>query len=167
MAKLRPLVQKWSGNEDVLNFDNDNWYFPLYIASLHGHADAVQLLVDTPGIDANKVNVEGLTAIMRAACKGHLNIVRVLLAVPGIDLNKRATYGFHKGKTALGLAMTRSAIYSDQEWARKLECAVLLRAAGAHDEGDFFRAAEAHNEGDFAVDNDDDENDEEEEYGWV
>ena len=50
--------------------------------------------------------------------------------------------------------MTRYAGYSDEEWARRQECAVLLRAAGAHDEGD------------YESDNDDDENDEEEEYGW-
>ena len=120
-----------------------------------GHADAVQLLVDTPGVDANKVDGAGWTAIMRAACDGHPNIVRVLLAVPGIDLNIRIIGGFpsYRGKTALDLAM--GAVSSDPgRWARMQECAALLRAAGAHDEGD------------FESDNDDDENDEEEEYGW-
>ena len=144
MAKLIPLVQKWSGNEDMLNWDDDgNGYFPLltaggeffplFIASMKGHADAVQLLVNTPGVDANKVDCMGWTAIMEAAYSGHPNIVRVLLAVPGIDLNKRATGGGCKGKTALGLAMTRHAWHSDERWARIQECAVLLRAAGAQE----------------------------------
>ena len=137
MAKLRPLVEKWSGNEDVLNLDNagGNWYFPLYIASMYGHADAVQLLADTPGVDANKVISGGWTAIMEAACYGLPNIVRVLLAVPGIDLNTRATsYSWgNKGRTALGIAMVRGVLQSDEEWARVQECAVLLRAAGAQE----------------------------------
>ena len=133
MAKLRPLVQKWSGNKHVLNWENAGGfgYFPLYIASLNGHADAVQRLVDTPGVDANKVDGEGWTAIMPAAHYGHPNIVRVLLAVPGIDLNKRATDKVYKGLTALRIAMWRDAWHGDEQWARKQECAVLLRAAGA------------------------------------
>ena len=66
---------------------------------------------------------------MYAAFNGHLNVLRVLLAVPGIDLNKRATGGGYKGKTALGIAMTRGDWHSDEMWARKQEYAVLLRAA--------------------------------------
>ena len=167
MAKLRPLVQSWSGNEDVLNWDNaGTGFFPLLIASWHGHADAVQILVDSPGVDANKVTSGGFSAIIGAAYFGRLNVLRVLLAVPGIDLNKRATCEVYKGKTALGIAMTRDAEQSDEAWARKQECAVLLRAAGAHDEGDFESDNdddENDDEGDFESDNDDDENDEEEE----
>jgi len=137
MAGLRPLVKKWSGNEDVLNLLNwadDGGYFPLFEASFQGHADLVQLLVDTPSIDANKVDGNGWTAMMTAAYCGHPNVVRVLLAVPGIDLTKRATGGYWtKGKTALGIAMTRDDDEGDEEWARKQECEALVRAAGAHE----------------------------------
>ena len=134
MAKLRPLVQKWSGNEDVLNWDNaGGWGFPLYNASAAGRADAVQLLVDIPGVDANKVTSGGFSAMMGAACNGHPNVVRVLLAVPGIDLNKRATGEVYMGESALGIAMTRGAFIGDEQWARVEECAALLRAAGAQE----------------------------------
>ena len=70
---------------------------------------------------------------MTAVYHGRPNVLRVLLAVPGIDLNKRATGGGCKGKTALGLAMTWRDWQSDEEWARKQEYAVLLRAAGAQE----------------------------------
>ena len=41
-----------------------------------------------PGVDINRADKYGDTAIMRAACKGHAEVVRVLLAAPGIDVNK-------------------------------------------------------------------------------
>ena len=51
VAALRPLVQEWSGNEDVLNWANpvDDGLTPLIIGSAKGNLAAVQLLVATPG----------------------------------------------------------------------------------------------------------------------
>ena len=39
------------------------------------------------GIDVDRQDEGGYTAIMQAASSGHTEVVRVLLAVPGIDLN--------------------------------------------------------------------------------
>lgn len=131
MAKLRSLVTKWSGNEDILNWIQYDGSFPLLMASAGGFVDAVQLLVNTPGVNVNKTrDTDGGTAIMRAAYNGHRNVVRILLAVPGIDLSKRVTDGFRKGKTALSLAMTRAGA-GYEEWARMQDCAALLRSVGA------------------------------------
>ena len=51
VAALRPLLQEWSGHADVLNWANPGYFdwHPLLIASELGNAEAVKLLLSTPG----------------------------------------------------------------------------------------------------------------------
>ena len=88
-----------------------------------GHTEVVRALLAAPGIDLNKVNKDGMTAVMLAASRGHIEVVMTLLAAPGIDINKRATRGEYEGKMALGIAIDRN----------HYETAALLRAAGAEE----------------------------------
>ena len=75
------------------------------VAARKGHTEVVKALLAVPGVDVNKAEEDGWTAIMGPAWNGHTEVVRALLAMPGIDVNKRATDGWAKGKTALGLAL--------------------------------------------------------------
>lgn len=130
--KLQALMTKWKGNKDVLGYD-DGRQSAVHVASQNGHVDAVKILLDTPFFDVNRLcrdySISGWTPIMMAADSGHPNVVRFLLAVPGIDLSLRTKLG----KTVLGLASTRDGHTDDARWARKQECAALLRVAGARE----------------------------------
>ena len=122
-AALRPLVQEWSGH-DVLNwaYPGEDRMTPLIIGSRWNKLEPVQLLLATPGevrcylshsrlsafnntqrtppsllspgIDVNKANKHGNTAILYAADCGHIEITRALLAAPGIDVNKANNDGW-------------------------------------------------------------------------
>jgi ankyrin repeat protein len=50
--------------------------------------DTVQELLQLPGIDVNKADQNGYTALIWASSRGHLQIVKELLKQPGIDVNK-------------------------------------------------------------------------------
>ena len=86
------------------------------------YVTVVTALLAAPGIDINKADNDGTTAVMQAAYEGHTEVVRALLAAPGIDLNTRATGGreWAIAKTALGFAVHTN----------KAAAAALLRAAG-------------------------------------
>ena len=73
------------------------------------------------GIDVNKTDDDGWTAVMYAALKSHTEVLRALLAAPDVDIGKAVTRGPHKGKTALGMAIHHN----------KPEATALLRAAAA------------------------------------
>jgi ankyrin repeat protein len=69
-------------------------------AAREGHADAVQELLKTPGIDVNATDEEGNTALIEAARFGHDHVAQVLLAA-GADTKVRDK----NGKTPLMLAV--------------------------------------------------------------
>ncbi len=56
------------------------------------------------GIDVNKADQRGWTALTLAANEGHVEIVRALLATPGIDVNAKMS---RSGMTALMRAATK------------------------------------------------------------
>ena len=87
--------------------------------SLLSHLPAL-FLFRGPGVDVNKSDYAGMTAIILAALGGHTEVVRALLAAPGINVNKTGA----DGATALGLAINQM----------HHEAAALLRAAGAEEE---------------------------------
>ena len=69
-------------------------------AAREGHADAVQELLKSPGIDVNAKDEAGNTALIEAARLGHDHVTRVLLAA-GADFKLRN----RDGKTPLMLAV--------------------------------------------------------------
>lgn len=142
MAALIPLLEKWSGNEDVLN-----WGCCVSNACYWGRLGVVRLLASTPGVDINKSDGNrgrGRNALMAATVQGYVRIVRFLLTVPGIDVNKRSAEYW---MTALGMAERHKKHFGGgfeirdhpAMSARKRQIAVLLRAAGAEedDEDDY------------------------------
>jgi ankyrin repeat protein len=69
-------------------------------AAREGHADAVEELLKTPGIEVNARDESGNTALLEAARFGHDHVARVLLAA-GADVKMRDK----DGKTPLMLAV--------------------------------------------------------------
>ena len=59
---------------------------PLIWAAETGHVEAVNLLLDVPGIDVNHRGYLGATALNRAARRGHSEILKLLIRA-GADLN--------------------------------------------------------------------------------
>jgi hypothetical protein len=87
---VRALLDKG----DSVNPQDPNEYTPLMFASMNGHADTVELLIDA-GADVNR-NPEGMTALIFSSMEGHADIVRLLLEA-GADVNKI----YRGGQTAL------------------------------------------------------------------
>ena len=82
-------LNKISGKQDLLLF-----------AVKSGYLKAVQTLLEATGIEVNKANEDGSTALMIAAKNGHAGVVQTLLEARGIDVNKASNRGF----TALMIA---------------------------------------------------------------
>ena len=85
-------------NQEDPNKPNRVGDTPLIIASSHGRADLVRLLLEA-GADANGRNVEGYTVLMQAAESGSVDVTHELL-VAGAD----ATAKVGDGATALYMA---------------------------------------------------------------
>ncbi|KDO21909.1 TKL protein kinase [Saprolegnia parasitica CBS 223.65] len=62
---------------------------PLMMATHHNHADVVRALLQLPGIDINRPNAHGVTALHVAASTKCYEIVRMLLQA-GVDVGVRA-----------------------------------------------------------------------------
>ena len=126
-------------------------------AARNGHTEIVRALLAAPGIDVNKADNYGGTAVMQAANEGHTEIVIALLAAPGIDVNKADNGGYtaillaaYKGHTEIvrallaapGIDLNKRATDGDYKGytalgisidKNKHEAAALLRAAGARE----------------------------------
>lgn len=90
---------------DVNGTDSENNKFKmphLILAAQKGRTECVSVLLNTPGIDVNKVDVDGWTALYWAAASNHLDCVRLLLDAPGIDVNKADNHGRTALNTAAG-----------------------------------------------------------------
>lgn len=69
-----------------------------------------KILVETPGINVNKVDEFGRTPLWGAASVGHHKAVKELLDARGIDLNKApTTEGYGKGMSPLTIAREKAA----------------------------------------------------------
>ena len=97
----------------------------LIVASIKGHKEIVQMLLQQEKIDVNKQDgFGGETALMWASQKGHKEIVQMLLQHKNIDVNLQDS----GGRTALTYASERG----DKEMFEMLEAAVA--AANKRDE---------------------------------
>ena len=92
----------------------DEGYLPLVKASGYGRTECLRILLAAPGIQVNKADKNGWTALWDAAYEGRTGSVKLLLAAPGIDINKG------DGSTPLQEAETQ----------HYTECARLIREAG-------------------------------------
>ncbi|CAK4033478.1 DASH complex subunit ask1 [Lecanosticta acicola] len=68
-----------------------NWYTALVVASIHGHGEAVEILVDA-GADVNAKSKTGRTPLCEASIEGHEKIVRILIEA-GVDVNAKSKTG--------------------------------------------------------------------------
>ena len=64
----------------------------LHYASLNGHADVVQFLLDTKEVDVNEVDDEGDTPLICASQKGDLSTTKILLQ-SGANVNHKSKHG--------------------------------------------------------------------------
>jgi len=105
--EVRSLSRKWKENPSVLNWANpdDNGKTPLHAA--FGHDTCMSTLTNTPGIDVNKWDNDGITPLWMAAHECRPDIIKILLAAPGIDINKAPTGGEYNGMSPLYIANTR------------------------------------------------------------
>ena len=68
--------------------DHFNWT-PLHYASLYGHAEVVELLLNHPGINPNSESIHQQTAFALACVHGRVGAIRVMLRwCPNLDVNK-------------------------------------------------------------------------------
>jgi ankyrin repeat protein len=75
-AKLNELIQARPQLVNVADYDKNT---PLLLAAMHGHADAVALVLDD-GANVNAINTAGMTALHLAAKQGFTDVVKVLLS---------------------------------------------------------------------------------------
>jgi ankyrin repeat protein len=68
--------------------NNDNLSLQLVEAARTGQLDAVKDLLKKPGINVNKADQFGATALMWASREGYTDIVKELLKKPGINVHK-------------------------------------------------------------------------------
>ena len=61
---------------------------PLIYASEYGHSDILQLLLEEEGIDINKADYKGRTALHHACHQGYTEAVELLVQEMSIDMNK-------------------------------------------------------------------------------
>jgi len=89
VTTLRSTLQAGPGQVNAL--DNDGWT-PMHYAAWYGQLAAVQLLLDTPGADANAPAKEtGARPLHLAAGTGRVDVVQLLLRHPGVDRTVRNT----------------------------------------------------------------------------
>lgn len=78
----------------------------LYNASLNGHAELVELLCSTPGVDVGALTVDGVSPLYAACQNGHAACVEVLLSANTMtsDVLELALPAKHGGHRALHVA---------------------------------------------------------------
>lgn len=79
-------------DSDYINRISDTGLSSLMIASAHGHADAVEYLLDA-GAAVDAVHDNEVTALMYAAAAGHLDCIKILIDKGKSDIQHRHTNG--------------------------------------------------------------------------
>ena len=105
-----------------INTVNQKGMTPIYIASLQGHLQSAQVLVNDRKLDVNKVRrTKGTTAFAIASEKGHFKIMQLLVNHKNIDVNVawcKDNWGHHKS-----LSTVRSTQQSDPD--NKNQCNIM------------------------------------------
>jgi len=91
VATLKAILTHVS-DPDYINLISNSGFTSLIIASAHGHADAVEYLLDN-GAKADTVHENRVTALMYAAAAGHLDVMKILIGKGGADLEFKHTNG--------------------------------------------------------------------------
>ena len=68
-----------AANPDQVNAADEGGSLPLHIASLNGHLEIVELLIEA-GADVGAGDADNSSALNCAASRGHLDIVKLLVA---------------------------------------------------------------------------------------
>jgi hypothetical protein len=63
-------------------------FAPFFVASQKGHLDVVHFLATALGVDVNRTEQSGCTALLTASCNGHLDVVRYLVKELDADINQ-------------------------------------------------------------------------------
>mmetsp|Transcript_11346 Transcript_11346/g.24042 ORF Transcript_11346/g.24042 Transcript_11346/m.24042 type:complete len:587 (+) Transcript_11346:67-1827(+) len=77
---------------DYIDIISNTGFSSLIIAAAHGHADAVEYLIDN-GAKVDSVHENQVTALMYAAAAGHLDVMKMLIGKGGADLEFKHTNG--------------------------------------------------------------------------
>ena len=102
----------WAGADvnhmAVMPYADDSKHYrkisPLMMHAIDlGQIEIVKFLLQQPGIEVNKTDIHGETALIKAAWSNQAEIVRLLLQHEDIDVNKAEPYG----RTPLQWAVTR------------------------------------------------------------
>jgi len=94
IEEIKAFCSEWAGNEEALNYvDPPDGWFPLWMACREERHDVLEVLVNTPGVDLNKVCNCGSAVLENAASRGHIGCLRIMLAAKekglDVDLNKK------------------------------------------------------------------------------
>lgn len=80
-------VQYLSTTYRNINFSNEEWFGPLYVACQNGHSDVAHRIMNTNAYGNFNTCIQEGGCLLFVACKnGHTNIVRLLLE-KGVDVN--------------------------------------------------------------------------------
>jgi len=128
---LTILLNRWSGNKAVLNWNkNKNKFTPFIIACANGHVECVEELLSTSGVDVNEGELtKGYTGLFIAVLYGRIDVVRLLVTVRELDINLAPFWGKEKGMSPLNVARKIAETNGDDG----KEIVRLLEEAGARD----------------------------------
>ena len=96
VAIVKAFIAEWNWHAVLSWADagDDGSKTPLHVACENGHVAVVRALLDkkTHGVDVNKADAMGSTALLWASGRGSdddkREIIKLLLAAPGVDVNK-------------------------------------------------------------------------------
>jgi len=91
VAVLKALVEHVD-DKKFIDAVSSTGYNALTIASAHGHADAIEFLVEA-GANVSAVDDNGVTALMYAAASNHVDAMRVLIEKGKVDIDFKHTHG--------------------------------------------------------------------------
>jgi ankyrin repeat protein len=96
LEAVKELIEE---NPGIVNIENSEGQTPLFVASLLGHIDIVELLVTNGAHIDHQDTTDGFTPLSLAAIRGHLHVVEYLI-IQGANVNLK----INRGDTPLMLA---------------------------------------------------------------
>ena len=106
--ELNKLLDKWSGNEEALNWGNSIEGTTAFLAACGTNCiECLKSLLNTSGVDVNLADKTGYTGLFWAVIKGNIDIIKELLDKKDftkLDLDKSPIKGQYAGWTPLKVA---------------------------------------------------------------